>query len=181
MKNVSKIVIVPGNHVADVKKSIWYYWCQQHLLKGLNVRRLGIPVILEDMPDPDAAHRDVWLPFIKQELRCDENTILIGHSSGAEAAMSPEEKESGYYTGEWQWERIKANADWIVQFGSTDDPYLPQKEMDYVHEKLGTEYHMYSDKGHFLLGEFPELVDVVLQKTDMLHHGPQDQTHGLPK
>jgi predicted alpha/beta hydrolase family esterase len=87
MKNVSKIVIVPGNHVADVKKSIWYYWCQQHLLKGLNVRRLGIPVILEDMPDPDAAHRDVWLPFIKQELRCDENTILIGHSSGAEAAM----------------------------------------------------------------------------------------------
>jgi predicted alpha/beta hydrolase family esterase len=47
---------------------------------------------------------------------------------------SPEEKESGYYTGEWQWERIKANADWIVQFGSTDDPYLPQKEMDYVHE-----------------------------------------------
>jgi hypothetical protein len=40
---------------------------------------------------------------------------------------------------------------------------------------------MYSDKGHFLLGEFPELVDVVLQKTDMLHHGRQDQTHGLPK
>jgi predicted alpha/beta hydrolase family esterase len=51
---------------------------------------------------------------------------------------NPEERESGYYTGEWQWERIKANADWIVQFGSSDDPYIPQKEMDFVHQVPNT-------------------------------------------
>ena len=44
------------------------------------------------------------------------------------------ERESGYYTGEWQWERIKANADWIVQYGSADDPFIPKEEMDLVHE-----------------------------------------------
>jgi uncharacterized protein len=39
------------------------------------------------MPDPMRARKDIWLPFIKNDLKSDENTILIGHSSGAEAAM----------------------------------------------------------------------------------------------
>jgi predicted alpha/beta hydrolase family esterase len=47
----------------------------------------SIKVVLEDMPDPYVARRDVWLPFIKKELGCDENTILVGHSSGAVAIM----------------------------------------------------------------------------------------------
>jgi len=28
------------------------------------------------------------------------------------------ERKSGYYKDPWQWEDIKRNADWIVQFGS---------------------------------------------------------------
>jgi predicted alpha/beta hydrolase family esterase len=47
---------------------------------------------------------------------------------------SDNERESGYYTGEWQWDRIKSNADWIVQYGSADDPFIPKEEMDLVHE-----------------------------------------------
>jgi hypothetical protein len=29
------------------------------------------------------------------------------------------ERASGYYNRPWQWEKIKANTNWIIQFGST--------------------------------------------------------------
>lgn len=33
------------------------------------------------------AQEKIWLPYMKDTLRVDENTLLVGHSSGAEAAM----------------------------------------------------------------------------------------------
>ena len=44
------------------------------------------------MPDPLYAKESVWVPHIlksadKGGLGCDQNTILIGHSSGAAAAL----------------------------------------------------------------------------------------------
>lgn len=33
------------------------------------------------------ARESIWLPFMETELHCDEKTIIIGHSSGAIAAM----------------------------------------------------------------------------------------------
>jgi hypothetical protein len=35
----------------------------------------------------DVARESIWIPFMRDKLHCDENTIVIGHSSGAEAAM----------------------------------------------------------------------------------------------
>eukprot|EP01036_Dinobryon_divergens_P042865 gene42865-56983_t len=39
-------------------------------------------VILNNMPDPIDAHESVWLPYLRKEIGIDENTIIIGHSSG---------------------------------------------------------------------------------------------------
>ena len=39
------------------------------------------------MPDPYVARCSIWLPFIQNELKADENTVIVGHSSGAIAAM----------------------------------------------------------------------------------------------
>ena len=39
------------------------------------------------MPDPITARRSIWLPFMKDELGVDDQTIIIGHSSGACAAV----------------------------------------------------------------------------------------------
>ena len=33
------------------------------------------------------AKESIWLPFIKSELGGNEESIIVGHSSGAEAAM----------------------------------------------------------------------------------------------
>ena len=50
-------------------------------------------VILEDVPDPFAARESHWLPFIRQTLKVDEKTILVGHSTGCAAIMRLLEKD----------------------------------------------------------------------------------------
>ena len=44
-------------------------------------------VILENFPDPFLAREIYWIPFIEKDLQCDDQTILIGHSSGAVCAL----------------------------------------------------------------------------------------------
>ena len=124
-----------------------------------------------------------------KELGADENTIVIGYSSGAEAAMRyaennklfgtvligacytdlglKNEKEAGYYDEPWQWDKIKNNQKWIMQFHSTDDPFIPVEEARFVHEQLNTEYYEYGNRKHFGDGtEFPELVKAIKKKLD---------------
>ncbi len=91
------------------------------------------------MPDPYGAKEDVWLPFILNELGAsDPNTVVVGHSSGAVAALrllehhrlkgavivagyhtdlgDANEAASGYFSRPWEWEKIQENAGWLVQF-----------------------------------------------------------------
>jgi predicted alpha/beta hydrolase family esterase len=46
-----------------------------------------VQVAMEDMPDPYEAKESIWLPFMRDVLKADESSIIVGHSSGAEAAM----------------------------------------------------------------------------------------------
>lgn len=34
-----------------------------------------------------AAREAIWIPFMEQQLNCDSNTVIVGHSSGAQAAL----------------------------------------------------------------------------------------------
>jgi len=123
MSPVSKAVIVPGNGSGDVRRSNWYGWAANRLneIPGFTCR-------LENMPDPITARSSIWLPFMKDELGVDENTIIIGHSSGACAAVrfaethkvaaiilvgaytsdlgDSTEKASGYFDHPWQWQKV---------------------------------------------------------------------------
>lgn len=38
-------------------------------------------------PDPYKARQSIWHDFMRTTLKTDENSIVIGHSSGAEAAL----------------------------------------------------------------------------------------------
>jgi len=123
-------------------------------------------------------------------LGADENTILIGYSSGAIAAMRyaeknkifgsvlvgtyytdlgmEDEKESGYFDQPWNWQAIKENQQWIIIFASTDDPYINIEEPQYVHKQLNSEYHESTNEGHFGADKnkktFPELINAVKLK-----------------
>ncbi|XP_073529471.1 serine hydrolase RBBP9 [Phyllobates terribilis] len=171
-----KAVIVPGNGGGNVESCIWYSWTKKRLDKIPNFK-----CVLRNMPDPFTARESVWLPFMESELQCDNKTILIGHSSGAAAAMrfaethqvfaiilvaaytsdlgDENERESGYFSRPWQWEKIKSNCHHIIQFGSTDDPFLPWHEQQTVADNLGAELHKYTDRGHFQNTEFNDLLD----------------------
>lgn len=181
-----KIIIIPGNENTDIDTHNWYAWVRDEL------RKLNFEVTAENMPDPEYAKKSVWLPHIKNEFQADENTIIIGHSSGGVAALKfleenklmgaivigvnhtdlgdDHEIKSGYYNDPWQWEKIRNNAQWIVQFCSQDDPYIPIEEPRFIHEQLSSEYHEFTDRGHFgspedELKQFPELIEVVMRKT----------------
>lgn len=180
-----KIIILPGNGNTNINQDHWYAWVRDQL------RHKGYQVIAENMPDPDLAHKNIWLPHIKNHFAANEQTVIIGHSSGGVATLRyleenkllgaivagvnhtdlgfPEEKESGYYNTPWNWAAIKKNAHWLVQFASQDDPYIPIREPRLIHEKLDTEYHEYTDQGHF--GSeykehktFPEIIEVITRK-----------------
>ena len=90
-------------------------------------------------------------------------TVLVG---GYYTDLGLEnERIAGYFSRPWQWEKIKTNQDWIIQFKSTDDPWIPIAEARYVHEQLNTDYYEYTDQGHFggdyLKTSFPELITAV--------------------
>ena len=55
--------------------------------------KLFSDVILEVMPDPIEAKESVWVPHVLNAFRADDATIIIGHSSGAEACMRLLEKQ----------------------------------------------------------------------------------------
>ncbi|XP_065115572.1 serine hydrolase RBBP9 isoform X2 [Paramisgurnus dabryanus] len=168
---LKRAVILPGNGAGNVEHCNWYGWISD------------MSCVLKNMPDPVTARESIWLPFMEKELKCDDETVIIGHSSGAAAAMryaethkvfalilvgaytsdlgDENERESGYFNRPWEWEKIRSNVKYILQFGSTDDPFLPWEEQQEVANGLKTDLHKYVDRGHFQNTTFPELIGAV--------------------
>jgi uncharacterized protein len=178
-----KIVFIPGNGGCTPQDN-WFPYLEHELPK------IGVTVVNKQFPDAILARKEYWLPFITN-IGTDEGTILVGHSSGAIAAMRYAENsrilgsilvsayhttlgmkaevESHYFDSPWNWAAIKRNQKWIIQFASTDDPFIPIEEARFINEKLGTEYYEYTDKNHFGYGgehrfEFPEIIEVLKKK-----------------
>jgi hypothetical protein len=117
-----KVILIPGNGGGSPNDN-WFPSVQNEL------ESQGVQVIADEFPDNDQARSNIWLPFLLNELGADENTILVGHSTGAIAAMrlaeiSPilgsvlvgayhtdlkieKEKLSGYFDQPWNWDKIK--------------------------------------------------------------------------
>eukprot|EP00946_MAST-07B_sp_MAST-7B-sp1_P002336 g2336.t1 len=178
-----RVVIVPGNGCTNTEKANWYAWARERLRTTKLFEEVVLP---RAMPDPYRASEAIWLKYLREECHVDDgNTIVIGHSSGAVAAMrllentpligavlvaacwtdlgEESERISGYYSRPWLWERIKANAGWIIQFHSCDDPFIPVAESRHVAKHLCSEYNEYSAHSHFF-EPFEELIEEILKK-----------------
>lgn len=176
------IILVHGNGGSTVE-DIWFPEVKTEL------EALGLEVIAQTMPDNMLARSIKWLPFLEDVLGADENSIIIGHSSGALAAKRyaethrifgsilvgasytdlgiRSEKMSGYFDEPWDWEAIKANQNWIAQFASPDDPYIPIKEPRHIHDQLDTDYYELPGRGHFMETIFPEIALLVKEKLSL--------------
>eukprot|EP00026_Physarum_polycephalum_P017144 Phypoly_transcript_18261.p1 GENE.Phypoly_transcript_18261~~Phypoly_transcript_18261.p1 ORF type:complete len:242 (+),score=39.45 Phypoly_transcript_18261:62-727(+) len=180
LRGKPKVIIIPGNGVDDIQDCIFYSWIQKQ------IEALGIPCICTNFPDPMVAREEFWKGFITKCIGVDHHTILLGHSSGSACAMriaeehnlkgvillaayhtdlgDSGEKESGYFDRPWQWEKIKQNVEWIVQFHSKDDHLVPVSEARFVAEKIGTEYHELNKGGHFQKSKLPDVLDIIKPK-----------------
>jgi len=150
------------------------------------LRALGLDVVNRTFPDNVRARAAIWLPFL-EELGADAQTVLIGHSSGAVAALryaethrvlgsvlvgvchtdlgDPGERASGYYRAPWRWDDIRRHQEWIGIFQSADDPCIPVDEARFVAAQLRCSYFESTDRGHFVdRAPFPELVQFVCRK-----------------
>lgn len=144
---------------------------------------LGLDVVNQTFPDNVKARASIWLPHL-EALGADEHTVLIGHSSGAVAALryaethrlmgsvlvgvchtdlgDAGERASGYYRDPWRWADIRRNQQWIGIFHGSDDPLIPVYEARHVAAQLGASYFELPDRGHFVdRGPFPEVVRFV--------------------
>ena len=179
-----KLVVLPGNGCANIMECNWYAWFCEVAKKEIK----EYEIVCRDMPDPYVARESEWMPFVKDVIKVDENTVVVGHSSGAICAMRlledtkihgavlvapcytdlglEQEKLAGWYARPWLWEKIKANAGFIVQFHSVDDPICPIHEGRHIAQKLSGPNHKYIEmqgKSHYF-EPFQELIDELKAK-----------------
>eukprot|EP00035_Acanthoeca_spectabilis_P027271 m.465973 g.465973 ORF g.465973 m.465973 type:complete len:192 (+) comp24764_c0_seq1:157-732(+) len=163
---VTRVVIVPGNGGGDVWECNWYAQAYA-AMSGWD----DVEPVLDNMPDPVRAREKIWVPFMRDKLNVGAGTVVIGHSSGAVAAMrlaeehqvkglvlvsachtdlgSKSERQAGYYSRPWQWEKIKSHSGFILQYHSDDDPFIPIEEAQHVAQNLESEYHELPGQSHY--------------------------------
>jgi len=176
---VTRVVIAPGNGggPTGIRDANFYGWVADALEAG------GMEAVLRDMPDPYVASEKAWIPFLRDTLHCGADTVLVGHSSGAAAGLrlaeevrlgglvlvsayatdlgDSMERQSGYFSRPFNWNRIRDNCGFIVQFGSPSDPFLPWDCQCEVARELGIEIDCLEGRGHFMEPTFPELVSAI--------------------
>lgn len=178
-----KVIFIPGNGGCTTRDN-WFPDVQKQL------EGWGVKVIARDFPDSELARESFWIPFLENELKADENSILIGHSSGAIAALRyaethkifgsilvgayhsdlgmESERLSGYFDRPWHWDKIQTNQRFIAIFASTDDPWIPIEEPRYLRDRLNPDYYEFTDQGHFggdyFKPTFPEVVALLKTK-----------------
>lgn len=173
----SNVIILPGNGCTPIDGCNWYIDVFREL------KKLKFNPVMQDMPDPYVAREKIWLPFLEKTLDCNENSIIIGHSSGALAAMrwaenhkvlgvilvaacsDPQGKKneiaSGYYNRPWEWEKIRTNCEFIIQLHSKNDRFIPIDDSNHVADNLKSNYFVFEKLDHFMEDEFPELMKII--------------------
>lgn len=175
-----RIAIIHGNS-GGTGEDQWIPWLRREL------EGRGYEVVTPTMPDNIEAKASVWLPYMRDTLGIDENTIIVGWSSGGTAALryaerysiwgsvlvgasctdlgDALERASGYYDEPWGWEAIRRHQRHVMVFASADDPCIPLSEGSHIRDMLGAEYHEFAHHKHFgypdPMPEFPEAVDAV--------------------
>lgn len=150
----------------------------------------GFKVWLPQLPNDETPNLKEWLPFVLENGKFNEHTVLIGHSAGSQLILSVLEKitvrikqailVSGYAESlresaesnvkpELNWEQIREHAQDIILINSDNDPWgCDDTQGKIMADKLGGtlmvrhgEGHMGSDTYNQPYKEFPLLADLV--------------------
>lgn len=178
MKNA---IIFHGTGAAPNK--YWIPWLLNELVKQ------GYEVTVPALPSPNSPDINETLPFVLKNLHFDEETVLVGHSSGSALILSVLEHIStqvkqailvaGFYKQlpaginnmiqeQYDWLRIKNHAQEFVFINSDNDPWGCDDQMGReMQQYLGGELivmhdgHMGSDSFNQPYREFPLLLELI--------------------
>ena len=165
----------------------WFAWLKEQLEQD------GYKVWLPQLPNSDKPNTETYNKFLlsNPDFDFNEETIIIGHSSGAVEALSllqylPDSIKvkavflvsafrdelgwdalTGLFTEPFDFEKVKTKAEKFVFIHSDNDPYVPLEHAQYLAEQVGGELIVKSGQGHFNteLSEqyraFPELLELI--------------------
>ena len=171
---MKKVLVLHGTGASS--KENWFPWLKSELEKS------GYDVWVPDLPGADKPNIQRYNKFIFENRPWDfeEETVIIGHSSGAVAILGllqqlPEDVKVGtcYLVGSFRndlgwdslkelfiesfdFEVIKKKAEKFVFIHSDNDPYCPLDHAEYLAEKLSGELIIRQGQGHFSTNTNPE-------------------------
>lgn len=136
--------MIPGNGcdtgTDTLDDCMWYGWLAEQLRQPpFNMDVASLPTF----PDPLYAREPTWKGFVRGTLALDENTLVIGHSSGAACAMrlledqapmaacmivsgydsdmgDAIERESGYFSRPFDYNRMRGLCDGVKAPGTAE-------------------------------------------------------------
>jgi len=180
MKNA---IILHGT--GDKNTDFWFPYLKEKL------EEKGFEVWLPQLPNAEKPNLQDWLGFVLENGKFNEDTVLIGHSAGAQLILSILEKiqnpvkqailVSGYAkalpanpdakknTRNFNWEKIKDKSRQFIFINSDNDPWTcDDKQGRIMLDHLGGtqiikhgEGHMGSTTYHQPYREFPLLVQLI--------------------
>jgi predicted alpha/beta hydrolase family esterase len=182
---MTKFLILHGTDGSP--KSNWFMW-----LKGVLIGK-GYEVWLPQLPHADMPNAKTYTEFLLSNSKFvfDEDTILIGHSSGAVEILNllqhvPSEavvkaailvsafKDNldwevldGLFTEPFDFDAIKKHCQGFTFIHSDNDPYCPIEHAEYLAEQTGGKLITIEDQGHFNTEfgpeykQFPQILDII--------------------
>jgi len=134
--------------------------------------KLDYEVVVPDMPNTLHPKKEEWVEVI-EDFNPDENSILIGHSLGGVAILRYLEvagKKVGkcifiatpirklgvgyegienFLEGDFNWNKIKENAEKLIVFNQTEDPAVPLEHGKDLTSNLNGELVVVERNDHF--------------------------------
>lgn len=176
---MKKVIILHGT--GSTPQSYWHPYIKE------NLEQKDFEVIVPELPNTDNPDIKITLPFVLETQNFDENTILIGHSSGCPLILSILEnidvqiKKAILVAGfcdtlnspslqkSYDFNKIKNNCKEFIFINSDNDPWgCDDVQGRKMLEKLGGdliirkgEGHMGSEKFEQYYKEFPLLLRLI--------------------
>lgn len=167
----------------------WFQWLKSEL------ENKGLTVWLPQLPNPKqpSLHAEADFVHANCPFPINEETLIVGHSSGAILALILAQENPTKVGGvvavsvfhdnslKWDannslfdipfnWEAIQKNTRKLLFVHSDTDPYVPLDQAKYVANNCKAEILVIPDQGHFNLEQseaykaFPKLVEIMTER-----------------
>lgn len=184
-KDMAKFLILHGTGATP--ESNWFMW-----LKGILIGQ-GHAVWLPQLPGADKPDAETYTKFLlsNNDFTYDDQTIIIGHSSGSVEALYllqhlPKttaikaailvsafrddlnwDSLKGLFKEPYNFDTIKEHCQRFVFVHSDDDPYVPIEQAEFLAIETGGELLTFEGQGHFNTElspdykQFSKLLDII--------------------